>query len=157
MIDGTLYLSTPFNRVIALDPETGKKRWVFDPKVSLTRFNEVTCRGVAIWPSGPAKRRGERRIFVATVDARLIARDAATGRLAKDFGSGGQVDLTQGVRLVDRGDYQVTSPPAVDCDRCRQPDDRRVRPPARHSVCDVSRVPAHTERDVSAIRRPGER
>jgi quinoprotein glucose dehydrogenase len=62
VIDGTLYLSTPFNRVIALDPETGKERWVFDPKVSrTTRFSEVTCRGVSTWPAGPAKGRGERR------------------------------------------------------------------------------------------------
>jgi quinoprotein glucose dehydrogenase len=115
MVDGTLYLSTPFNRVIALDAETGKRHWVFDPKVSTaTDFSEVTCRGVSTWPAGPAKGPGERRrIFVATIDARLIALDAATGELAKDFGSGGQVDLTSGVRLVNPGQYQVTSPPAV--------------------------------------------
>jgi quinoprotein glucose dehydrogenase len=114
LVDGTLYLSTPFNRVIALDPETGKRRWFFDPKVSTaTDFSEVTCRGVSTWPAGPAKGRGGRRIFVATIDARLIALDAATGELAKDFGSGGQVDLTSGVRLVNPGQYQVTSPPAV--------------------------------------------
>ncbi|HEY6065947.1 MAG TPA: PQQ-binding-like beta-propeller repeat protein, partial [Thermoanaerobaculia bacterium] len=53
MVDGTLYLSTPFNRVIALDAETGKERWAFDPEVSrTTRFSEVTCRGVSTWPVG---------------------------------------------------------------------------------------------------------
>jgi len=114
MVEGTLYLSTPFNRVIALDPETGKERWVFDPKVSrTTRFSEVTSRGVSTWPVGRAKHRGPRRIFAATIDARLIALDAATGKPITEFGSGGQVDLTGDVRLVDRGDYQVTSPPAV--------------------------------------------
>jgi quinoprotein glucose dehydrogenase len=106
MIDGTLYLSTPFNRVIALDAETGKRRWALDPRVSTTtHFSEVTSRGVSTWPARGAKARGERRrILVATIDARLIALAAATGEPAKDFGSGGQVDLTQGVRLVSRGD-----------------------------------------------------
>lgn len=114
MIDGTLYLSTPFDRVIALDPETGKERWAFDAAVSRTeRFSEVTSRGVATWPAGPAKRGDHRRIFVATIDARLIALDAATGQLVPGFGHAGQVDLSAGVRLKDRGDYQVTSPPAV--------------------------------------------
>jgi quinoprotein glucose dehydrogenase len=114
VVDGVLYLSTPFNRVVALDPETGKERWVFDPRVSRTaRFSEVTSRGVSTWPARPAKEGERRRIFVATIDARLIALDAATGEPINGFGSGGQVDLTTGVRLVDPGDYQVTSPPAV--------------------------------------------
>jgi quinoprotein glucose dehydrogenase len=114
MVDGTLYLSTPFDRVIALDPETGKERWVFDPHVSMTtRYSEVTSRGVSTWPARPAKGGERRRIFVATIDARLIALDGVTGEPVKDFGSVSQVDLTTGVRLVDRGDYEVTSPPAV--------------------------------------------
>ncbi len=110
MVDGTLYLSTPFNRVIALDPETGKEKWTYDPKVDLTKgYSEVTSRGVSTW----VDRNARRRIYVATIDARLIALDGASGELCKDFGQDGQVDLTRDVRLVDRGDYQVTSPPAV--------------------------------------------
>ncbi|MGA9770281.1 MAG: pyrroloquinoline quinone-dependent dehydrogenase [Blastocatellia bacterium] len=110
MVDGTLYLSTPFNRVIALDPETGKEKWTYDPKVDLTKgYSEVTSRGVSTW----VDRNRRRRIYVATIDARLIALDGATGELCKEFGQDGQVDLTRDVRLVDRGDYQVTSPPAV--------------------------------------------
>ena len=50
LVDGTLYLSTPFNRVIALDPETGKEKWTYDPKVDLTKgYSEVTSRGVSTW------------------------------------------------------------------------------------------------------------
>lgn len=110
-IDGTLYLSTPFNRVIALDPIKGTERWSFDAKVDMTRdYSEVSSRGVSSWADG---RSGKRRIYVATIDARLIALDATTGELCKDFGEVGQIDLTRDVRLVDRGDYQVTSPPAV--------------------------------------------
>ncbi|MEK6287825.1 MAG: pyrroloquinoline quinone-dependent dehydrogenase [Acidobacteriota bacterium] len=110
-VDGTLYLSTPFNRVIALDPEKGTERWSYDPKVDLTKgYSEITSRGVSTWAD---RKTGKRRIYVATIDARLIALDAATGEPCKDFGQDGQVDLTRDVRLVDRGDYQVTSPPAV--------------------------------------------
>ena len=116
LVDGTLYLSTPFSRVIALDPETGKERWTYDPKVNLwTSYSEMTSRGVSTWvdrklKSGAPNRR---RIIIATLDARLIALDAKTGELCKDFGKEGQVDLTQEVRLTNQGDYQVTSPPAV--------------------------------------------
>ncbi|MFY9571976.1 MAG: pyrroloquinoline quinone-dependent dehydrogenase [Blastocatellia bacterium] len=110
-VDGTLYLSTPFSRVIALDPEKGIERWSFDPKVDLTKgYSELTSRGVSTWVD---RKTSKRRIYVATIDARLIALDAATGESCKDFGLDGQIDLTRDVRLVDRGDYQVTSPPAV--------------------------------------------
>jgi quinoprotein glucose dehydrogenase len=111
LVDGTLYLDTPFNRVIALDPSSGTEKWSYDPKIDLTHgYSEVTSRGVSSWAD---QRTGKRRIYVATIDARLIALDAATGEPCKDFGQDGEVDLTRDVRLVDRGDYQVTSPPAV--------------------------------------------
>jgi quinoprotein glucose dehydrogenase len=111
LVDGVLYLSTPFNRVIALDPQTGAERWTYDPKINPAGdYSEVTSRGVSTWRDS---RTGQRRIIVATIDARLIALDAATGQPCRDFGQDGQVDLTRDVRLTDRGDYQVTSPPAV--------------------------------------------
>ena len=109
LVGGTLYLSTPFDQVIALDPVTGAERWKYDPGVDRGRdYSEVTSRGVAAWARG-----AERRIFVGTIDARLIALDAATGKPCAGFGSAGQVDLTRDVLLRDRGDYQVTSPPSV--------------------------------------------
>jgi len=113
LVEGTLYLSTPFDQVIALDPSSGKERWVFDPKVDRSQdYSEVTSRGVSTWVDS---KRGKddpcrRRIFIGTIDARLIALDAATGKLCDGFGD---IDLTRGVSLKDRGDYQVTSPPAV--------------------------------------------
>jgi len=111
VVDGTLYLSTPFNRVIALDPKTGTERWAFDPKIDLTKgYSEVASRGVSSWKD---QKSGKRRIYVGTLDARLIALDAATGLPCADFGANGEIDLTRDVRLVDRGQYQVTSPPAV--------------------------------------------
>lgn len=113
MIDGTLYVSTPFNQVIALDPVTGKERWKYDPDIDRSRnFSEVTSRGVSTWLD-PQRKDGDpcrRRIIFGTIDARLIAVDARTGKVCDGFG---QIDLTKDVGLKDKGDYQVTSPPAV--------------------------------------------
>ncbi len=118
MVDRTLFLSTPFNRVIALDPETGAERWVYDPRVDRERtYALVTSRGVSTWldPDRAAGEPCRRRIYVATIDARLIALDAARGAPCTDFGRDGQIDLTQGLRPNSymRCCYQVTSPPAV--------------------------------------------
>ena len=117
MVDGTLFLSTPYGRVIALDPETGTERWRHDPDVDRTRrLAIVTSRGVSTWldPDARVDRACRRRIFIGTVDARLIALDAATGTPCADFGRDGQVDLNVGIAVSDeRCCYQVTSPPAV--------------------------------------------
>src|SRR5262247_3308311 len=114
MVDGLLYLTTPYSRVIALDPVTGTEKWVFDPQAQLDRwYSETTSRGVSAWPAPNDKRKVARRIFTGTLDARLIALDAATGKPCADFGENGQVDLTRDVRMVERGGYLVTSPPAV--------------------------------------------
>jgi len=110
-VDGTLYLSTPLGRVIALDPVTGRQRWTFDAKVPRDAgFGDFASRGVSTWQRGR-----ERRIFVATIDARLIALDAATGQPIQSFGTGGTVDLRQGLRIPPRSvaSYEETSPPAV--------------------------------------------
>ena len=116
LVQGKLFFSTPYDHVIALNPQTGEKIWEFDPKLELPYgASEVTSRGVSVWRSSTAKR-GEPcalRIFVGTLDARLIALDAATGKPCADFGTNGEIDLTSGVRLRDPGDYQVTSAPAI--------------------------------------------
>jgi quinoprotein glucose dehydrogenase len=104
LIEGTLYLPTPFNAVIALDPATGREKWKFDPKLNHQQdYSEVTSRGVASWKGA----RGQSLIFEGTIDGRLLALDGATGKLAW------QVDLTKDVNLRDRGNYQVTSAPTV--------------------------------------------
>src|SRR6266852_9729887 len=79
VVDGTLYLTTPFNRVIALNPEIGKQRWAYDPKIDLSGDygDGLINRGVATWldPMRPATQPCRRRLFEATLDARLIALD----------------------------------------------------------------------------------
>src|SRR6266576_1655640 len=116
LADGKLLLSTPYDHVIALNPETGAKLWEFDPKLELPYgSSEVTSRGVSAWRETRAKagKPCALRIFIGTLDARLIALDGATGKPCRDFGSDGEIDLTSGVRLRDPGDYQVTSAPAI--------------------------------------------
>src|SRR5579859_455735 len=74
-VDGTLYLTTPFGRVIALDPDTGRERWNYDPRVQIADYGDFANRGVSTWVD---PQNHTRRIFVATIDSRLIALDAAT-------------------------------------------------------------------------------
>jgi quinoprotein glucose dehydrogenase len=116
LVDGTLYFTTPFNRVIALDPETGKPRWAYDPKIDLTLDygDGLVNRGVATWLD-PVRSSGQpcrRRIYEATQDARLVSLDAATGKPCLDFGDYGQVNLRD-VPGYRAGWYHMTSPPAV--------------------------------------------
>jgi len=120
VVDGRLLLTTPFNRVIALDPETGAELWTFDPEIDRGGFyaNMIINRGAAYWrnsaPLATGSAECDRRVLLATLDARLIALDAASGRPCEDFGEQGTVDLTAGIApLVDPGEYNVTSPPLV--------------------------------------------
>jgi quinoprotein glucose dehydrogenase/quinate dehydrogenase (quinone) len=113
MVGGRLVLCTQTNVVIALDPETGKEIWRFDPKVDPTGASAVTtCRGVSHF-SAPGAADCPERIITATFDARLIALDAASGKPCAGFGTGGMVDLKQGLGEVLPGFYYVSSAPAI--------------------------------------------
>jgi membrane-bound PQQ-dependent dehydrogenase (glucose/quinate/shikimate family) len=116
LVDGTLYLTTAFNRVFAIDPETGKQRWVYDPMTELAGDygDGLINRGVVAW-ADPSRAKGKpcrTRIFETTLDARLIALDGATGEPCHDFGNHGQVSLRDVARYTP-GQYHMTSPPAV--------------------------------------------
>ena len=113
MVDGVLYLSTMYTRVVALDAETGAELWTFDPRAyeggpigaGPTGFKH---RGIAYWSDGD-----DARIFLNSRD-RLYAIDAATGDLDADFGEGGSAVLTEGHgREVTRFEFDQTSPPVV--------------------------------------------
>lgn len=118
MIEGRLFFSTGFNRVFALDAGTGEKLWSYDPKVDFSRpYSEMfTSRGVAAWQGysdTSSTAACSTRIFIGTLDARLIALDAVTGQTCKDFGNRGEIDLSKGVPRYRILDYSVTSPPIV--------------------------------------------
>jgi quinoprotein glucose dehydrogenase len=114
MIDGVLYLSTPYNRVVALDASTGAERWSYDPRPyedgQPPNGTGFVHRGVAAWRDNAS---GARRIFINS-RYRLISLDAATGKPVDGFGAGGIVDLTQGLsRTVNPKHYTNTSPPVI--------------------------------------------
>ena len=110
LFDGLLYVTTPFNHVIALDPATGAEKWKYDPKVDRSHdYSEVTNRGVAAWLDSKAKKNAPCRgiVFEGTIDARLLAVDGKSGKLCYS------IDLTKDVDYQHRGDYEVTSAPTV--------------------------------------------
>ena len=75
VVDGVMYTTTAWSKVYAFDAKTGKAKWAFDPKVDGAKAYDACCdvvnRGVAVWKG---------RVYVGTLDGRLIALDAASGK-----------------------------------------------------------------------------
>ncbi|HEX5162923.1 MAG TPA: pyrroloquinoline quinone-dependent dehydrogenase [Steroidobacteraceae bacterium] len=116
VIGGVMYISTPLGKIAALDPLTGKEKWTYQFKINRKRyFGDWVTRGVSFWRDDKASGACSRRVIVATIDARLAALDAATGKLCSGFGKGGVVDLVATLRNKQSyGDeYEQTSPPAI--------------------------------------------
>ena len=119
LVEGRLYLPTGSAIVFALDPATGEELWRHDPKIDRSKPHaEIANRGVTSWvdPDADPEDACRHRIFVGTLDARLIALDGATGLPCRDFGEQGQVWLNRGVRADEYSDwvnYTVTSPPVI--------------------------------------------
>ena len=114
VVDGVMYLSTPYNQVVALDAVTGQQRWRFDP--GAYREGQVpngmgfVHRGVALWRDD---RGGHLRVLINSRH-RLIELDAMTGKPVDGFGDHGVVDLLQDLAWpVDPKHYTNTSPPLV--------------------------------------------
>ena len=121
LADGKLLVCTPFNRLIALDPASGKELWTFDANLSPDLFggNQLVCRGVAVWHDRTAAAGSAcaARVFMATNDARLLAVDAATGKPCESFGHGGAARQEPDIPPLFDGEYQITSPPTIAGDR----------------------------------------
>jgi len=113
LVGERLYYCSPFNRVFALDARTGEEIWQYDPGVDRDTEQVLpNCRGVSSWSSGKV---GvcEQRIIVGTLDARLIALDADSGKLCEDFGDRGQVDTAGELSEHHPREHGITSPPAI--------------------------------------------
>ena len=113
----SLFFSTPFDQVLSVDAATGAERWRFDPNLPSSFSAAIpTSRGVAFWSSADPAATCPERIFLATLDARLIALDDASGTPCPEFGSHGTVDLRHGVPTQTTFPYQgygVSSPVTV--------------------------------------------
>jgi quinate dehydrogenase (quinone) len=119
-IGDTLYVCTPYSKVLALDVDSGKEKWRYDAKA--TAPNWQRCRGLgyyeephtAVTPAVQAQPATcERRLFLPTTDARLVAINADNGQPCADFGDNGTVDLSVGMGEIKPGYYQQTSTPLV--------------------------------------------
>ena len=113
MIDDVLYVSTPYNRVVALDARTGRELWRYDPEPfkdgQPPNGTGFVHRGVAAW----REETGQLRIFLNS-RYRLICLDAKTGQVVRTFGTDGIVDLSQNLSWkVNPRHYTNTSPPIV--------------------------------------------
>ncbi len=118
VVDNVMYFGTPYGHVFALDAATGAKKWNYDAHIDQNgSYGDFANRGVSTWldPKASATTPCRRRIFFASIDARLTALDAATGQPCADFGQHGELDLTSGLRRGPefKGEYEETSPPAI--------------------------------------------
>src|SRR4051812_44656549 len=118
MVDGILYLSTPFGRAIALDPATGRERWRYEANVDRNgNWGDFASRGVSTWVDSTVRvgQPCRRRIYLPTIDARIIALDARNGRPCAAFADRGTLDLRRGLHNTpfETAEYQLTSPPAI--------------------------------------------
>ncbi|HEY5760007.1 MAG TPA: pyrroloquinoline quinone-dependent dehydrogenase [Steroidobacter sp.] len=113
LIEGNLVVCTTSRRLIALDPQTGKERWVFDPKEPLVGTQK--CRGISHWVDrqAPAGSTCSSRIFLGTAGYRLLAIDAKSGKPCSDFGSQGSVKMAPSEPEIFAGEVVATSKPAV--------------------------------------------
>lgn len=115
VIGNVMYVSTPRERVVALDADTGKELWSFDTKVTAPS----THRGVSYWPGDPeshgqSNAQYPARIIAGTSDGRLFALDAVTGKPVSSFGDNGLVNLR--AAFADKYPsalYGISSPPAI--------------------------------------------
>lgn len=107
MVDGVLYLPTPYNQVIALDASSGKNIWEY----KIPNGANAGTRGVAYLPGDSST---SARIVVGTSDGFLVALDAKTGKPAGQFGADGRVDMKPGVANgFENVRFSISSPPQV--------------------------------------------
>src|SRR5262245_5813990 len=98
MIDGVLYVTTPYNSIAAVDAETGKELWRFEGKAEelgpLLSASGWKLRGTAFWRDG-----GRVRLFLNSRH-RLFSLDGQTGKPVASFGKDGAVSLTDGLPRI---------------------------------------------------------
>ncbi|WP_339115134.1 PQQ-binding-like beta-propeller repeat protein [Thioclava sp. GXIMD2076] len=113
----TLYIGTPFYRILALDPATGEQKWAFDTKSRLEALTQPALknRGVAYWQAAnPVEGKiCQKIVYIGTMDAQLFAVDADSGKSCPDFGKDGVLDVNQWNTVNDRFPFSVLQPPTV--------------------------------------------
>lgn len=128
LVEDQLIFCSQFNEVFSLNPATGEENWRFDPGIPIDGrpANQFTCRGVSYWRDEVAAPETScaSRLFMGTIDARLLSLDARTGEpcqefgqeLGQEFGEGGYVQVEPSLQLRWPGEFQITSAPAIIAD-----------------------------------------
>lgn len=116
-IGNNLLVCTPFNRIISVDPATGKEKWAFEPNVDLKMdaHDRLACRGVSHWrdPVAPEGQACVDRVLMNTTDRRLIAVDLRDGKPCQGFGVNGTVAILPEKPLVTKHELSFFMPPVV--------------------------------------------
>lgn len=113
----TLYIGTPFDRLIALDPGTGKEKWHYDTKSSRKVLTQPVLknRGVSYWQAkNPVTGEAcQKMVYMGTVDGKLFALDADSGKPCSGFANNGVLDLNQWNTVNAKYPLSVLQPPTV--------------------------------------------
>lgn len=114
-VGDTVFTCSRNDHVAALDADTGKPRWTFDPKAKSPFWQR--CRGLGYYKVADGVAATDNacreRIVQTTIDARLIELDAKTGQPCAGFGNNGVVQLSEGMGEITPGFYFQTSAPLV--------------------------------------------
>ena len=115
MVDGVIYISTPFYQAAAIDAASGETLWAHDPRSYASGIPIMmlgfSSRGLAFWSEGE-----QSRVIWGTGDGYLLQVDAVTGEPIEEFGNAGRVDLTAGIPRARRRapiNYSITSAPII--------------------------------------------
>ena len=116
-VNDTLYLSTPFDRILAVEPDTGKIKWAFDTHTPLKdpTQGELKSRGVSYWQAANpvAGQACQKIVYIGTYDAKLYAVDADSGQPCTKFGSNGVLDIDQWNTVNGKWPLSILQPPTV--------------------------------------------
>lgn len=113
----TLYIGTPFYRILALDPATGEQKWSFDTESTLEAMTQpaLKSRGVAYWEADdPVEGEScQKIVYLGTMEAQLFAVDADTGEKCTSFADNGVLDVNQWNDTHDKWPLSLLQPPTV--------------------------------------------
>ena len=116
-VNDTIYVSTPFYRVFAVEPDTGRVKWTFDSKSELKdpTQGELKTRGVAYWqaPNPVAGQACQKIVYLGTPAGKLFAIDADSGQACTGFGQNGVLDINQWNTVNNKWPLSILQPPTV--------------------------------------------
>jgi quinoprotein glucose dehydrogenase len=117
-VNDTVYVGTPYSRIFAVAPDTGKIKWIYSPKVNFKKLRIVKSRGLSFWRAAApqAGQPCQKILYVGTEDSKLHAVSADTGKPCTGFGRNGVLDINQWNTVNPSLPLLLRQPPAVSGD-----------------------------------------